>query len=160
MENKITIRKGEIDDLPAILELIKELADYEKAPNEVSVTLAEMQHHGFGSKSIFEFFVAIEDDKTIGLALYYYKYSTWKGRCLFLEDIIVTESKRGFGIGKLLFYEVGKVAQKQGVRRMEWQVLDWNEQAINFYKKMPVHLDAEWINCKLTNKELDEIFGS
>lgn len=160
MENKITIRKGEIDDLPAILELIKELADYEKAPNEVSVTLAEMQHHGFGSKSIFEFFVAIEDDKTIGLALYYYKYSTWKGRCLFLEDIIVTESKRGFGIGKLLFYEVGKVAQKQGVRRMEWQVLDWNEQAINFYKKMPVHLDAEWINCKLTNKELDEIFGN
>jgi len=160
MENKITIRKGEIDDLPAILELIKELADYEKAPNEVSVTLAEMQHHGFGSKSIFEFFVAIEDDKTIGLALYYYKYSTWKGRCLFLEDIIVTESKRGLGIGKLLFYEVGKVAQKQGVRRMEWQVLDWNEQAINFYKKMPVHLDAEWINCKLTNKELDEIFAS
>ncbi len=160
MENKVTVRKGEIDDLPPILELIKELADYEKAPNEVSVTLAEMQHHGFGAKSIFEFYVAIEEEKIIGLALYYYKYSTWKGRCLFLEDIIVTASKRGLGVGKLLFNEVGKVAHKQGVRRMEWQVLDWNEQAINFYKKMPVHLDAEWINCKLTNKELNELFGS
>jgi len=158
MENKVTIRKGVIDDLPAILELIKELADYEKAPNEVSVTLAEMQHHGFVCNAIFEFFVAIEEEKTIGLALYYYKYSTWKGRCLFLEDIIVTESKRGLGIGKLLFNEVGKVAQQQGVRRMEWQVLDWNEPAIKFYKKMPVHLDGEWINCKLTNKELDVIF--
>lgn len=160
MENKITIRKGIIEDLPAVLELIKELAIYEKAPNEVSVTLAEMQHHGFGTHAIFEFFVALESEKIIGLALYYYKYSTWKGRCLFLEDIIVTESKRGLGIGKLLFNEVGKVAQQQGVRRMEWQVLDWNEQAINFYKKMPVHLDAEWINCKLTNKELDEIFSN
>jgi GNAT superfamily N-acetyltransferase len=158
MENKVTIRKGVIDDLPAILELIKELATYEKAPNEVSVTLAEMQHHGFGPNAIFEFFVAIEEEKTIGLALYYYKYSTWKGRCLFLEDIIVTESKRGLGVGKLLFNEVGKVAHQQGVRRMEWQVLDWNEPAINFYKKMPVYLDAEWINCKLTNKELDVIF--
>jgi GNAT superfamily N-acetyltransferase len=158
MENKVTIRKGTIEDLPAILELIKELADFEKAPNEVSVTLAEMQHHGFGAHAIFEFFVAIEEEKIIGLALYYYKYSTWKGRCLFLEDIIVTESKRGLGVGKLLFNEVGKVAHQQGVRRMEWQVLDWNEPAINFYKKMPVHLDGEWINCKLTKKELDEIF--
>jgi len=159
MENNITIRKGEIDDLQAVLELIKELADYEKAPNEVSVTLAEMQHHGFGAKSIFEFFVAIEEEKIIGIALYYYKYSTWKGRCLFLEDIIVTSSMRGKGVGRLLFDEVGKVAQEQGVRRMEWQVLDWNEQAINFYKKMPVLLDGEWINCKLTNKELDALFG-
>jgi GNAT superfamily N-acetyltransferase len=160
MENKITIRKGELNDLPAVLALVKELADFEKAPNEVSVTIAEMQYHGFGPNAIFEFFVAIENEKIIGLALYYYKYSTWKGRCLFLEDIIVTATKRGLGIGKLLFYEVGKIAQAQGVRRMEWQVLDWNEQAINFYKKMPVHLDGEWINCKLTNKELEEIFGN
>lgn len=160
MVQKITIRKGEIHDLPAILDLIKELAAFEKAPNEVSVTLAEMQHHGFGAHAIFEFFVALDEDKIVGLALYYYKYSTWKGRCLFLEDIIVTESKRGLGIGRLLFNEVGKVAQKQGVRRMEWQVLDWNKDAISFYKKMPVHLDAEWINCKLTTKELDDLFGT
>lgn len=159
MENKIETRKGLIDDLPAVLELVKELAAYEKAPNEVSVTLAEMQHHGFGASRIFEFFVALEQHKIVGIALYYYKYSTWKGRCLFLEDIIVTSAKRGLGIGKLLFYEVGKVAQTQGVRRMEWQVLDWNEDAIKFYKKMPVHLDAEWINCKLTDKELNELFG-
>ncbi len=153
MENKITIRKGEIDDLPAILELIKELADYEKAPNEVSVTLAEMQHHGFGTHAIFEFFVAIEADKIIGLALYYYKYSTWKGRCLFLEDIIVTESKRGLGIGKLLFYEVGKVAQKQGVRRMEWQVVGLERTShlikTSTKKCLYVHLDAEWIQLQV-----------
>ncbi|MFN4931695.1 MAG: GNAT family N-acetyltransferase [Bacteroidota bacterium] len=155
----MTIRKGTSQDLSAVLELIKELAIYEKAPNEVSVSVTEMEQNGFGPHPLFEFFVATEDEKIVGLALYYYKYSTWKGRCLFLEDIIVTESKRGNGIGKLLFDEVGKVAQQQGVRRMEWQVLEWNEPAINFYKKMPVHLDSEWINCKLTNYELDTLYG-
>ena len=156
----IVIRTGTKADIPFALNLVKELAAYEKAPNEVEVTIEEMTEWGFGTDKQFDFFVAAENEVIVGLALYYYKYSTWKGKCLFLEDIIVTESKRGLGIGKLLFNEVGKVAQKQGVRRMEWQVLDWNEQAIKFYKKMPVYLDSEWINCKLTNKEMDEIFGS
>lgn len=150
----LQIRKGVVEDLPQVLNLIKELAAYEKAPDEVDVTIEEMTNWGFGKDKVFDFFVAIENDKVIGLALYYFKYSTWKGRCLFLEDIIVTEPYRGKGLGKKLFEKVAKVAKMEKVRRMEWQVLDWNEPAINFYKKYPSHLDGEWINCKLTDKEL------
>lgn len=150
----LQIRKGVVEDLPQVLNLIKELAAYEKAPDEVVVTIDEMISWGFGKDKVFDFFVAIENDRVIGLALYYFKYSTWKGRCLFLEDIIVTEPYRGKGLGKKLFEKVAKVAKMEKVRRMEWQVLDWNEPAINFYKKYPSHLDGEWINCKLTDKEL------
>lgn len=150
----LQIRKGVVEDLPQVLNLIKELAAYEKAPDEVVVTIDEMINWGFGKDKVFDFFVAIENDRVVGLALYYFKYSTWKGRCLFLEDIIVTEPYRGKGLGKKLFEKVAKVAKMEKVRRMEWQVLDWNEPAINFYKKYPSHLDGEWINCKLTDKEL------
>lgn len=148
------IRKGNPDDLPQVLQLIKELAAYEKAPDEVAVTVEEMMNWGFGKDKVFDFFVAIENNKVIGLALYYFKYSTWKGRCLFLEDIIVTEKYRGKGLGKKLFEKVAKVASVEKVRRMEWQVLDWNEPAIGFYKKYPTYFDEEWVNCKLTDKEL------
>ena len=113
-----------------------------------------MTEWGFGMDKQFDFFVAEENNHVLGIALYYFKYSTWKGKCLILEDIIVTESQRGKGVGQLLFDEVVKVAKATNVRRMEWQVLDWNEPAINFYKKYPSHLDGEWINCKLTDKEL------
>jgi GNAT superfamily N-acetyltransferase len=148
------IRIGIEKDLPGILNLIKELATYEKAPDEVEVTLAEMQNWGFGKEKIFDFFVAEENNVIVGLALYYYKYSTWKGKCMFLEDIIVTEAERGKGIGKLLFDEIVKVAKKEKVRRLEWQVLDWNTPAIKFYEKYATHLDPEWINCKLTDHQL------
>lgn len=154
---KINIRVGEKADIPAILDLIKELAVYEKAPDEVEVTVEEMENWGFGDHKEFEFFVAHTEDGIVGLALYYYKYSTWKGRCLFLEDIIVTEQLRGKGIGKLLFEEVIKVAKTEKVRRMEWQVLDWNETGISFYKKYPTIFDDEWINCKFTDKELSSL---
>lgn len=150
----LQIRKGVAEDLPQVLYLIKELAIYEKAPDEVVVSEEEMLAWGFGKDKVFDFFVAIENNKIVGLALYYFKYSTWKGRCLFLEDIIVTEQFRGKGLGRKLFEKVAKVAKMEKVRRMEWQVLDWNEPAINFYKKYPSHLDGEWINCKLTDKEL------
>lgn len=150
----LSIRKGTKEDLPGILHLIKELAIYEKAPQEVEVTVQEMESWGFGADRIFEFFVAEEESRLIGLALYYYKYSTWKGKCLFLEDIIVTEAERGRGIGKLLFDETVKVAKAQNVRRMEWQVLEWNEPAIKFYEKYNSVLDGEWINCKLTDHQL------
>ena len=152
----INIRIGDKSDLPQTLSLIKELAAYEKAPLEVEVTLTEMEGWGFGENKIFDFFVAEENNTIIGIALYYYKYSTWKGKCIFLEDIIVTESRRGEGIGKKLFEEVVKVAAKEKVRRLEWQVLDWNESAIQFYKKFNSHLDEEWINCKLTDRELEK----
>ena len=150
----IKIRKGVEADLNQVLGLVKELAIYEKAPNEVEVTLAEMHNWGFGNDRVFEFFVAEHEHKIIGIALYYYKYSTWKGKCLFLEDIIVTEAYRRYGLGSKLFNEVALVAKQQQVRRMEWQVLDWNEPAINFYKKYNAHLDGEWINGKLTHQQL------
>lgn len=155
--SKLEIRKGTISDIPAALTLVKELAAYEKAPDEVEVSVAEMENWGFGKDKVFDFFVALDNDVTVGLALYYYKYSTWKGKCLFLEDIIVTEKLRGKGIGKLLFEEIIKVAKQDKVRRMEWQVLDWNEPAINFYKKYNAVLDGEWVNCKLTNHHLDKL---
>jgi GNAT superfamily N-acetyltransferase len=153
----IDIRKGAQADIPFALNLVKELAVYEKAPGEVEVTIKEMTEWGFGADKQFDFFVALENDVIVGLALYYYKYSTWKGKCLFLEDIIVTESQRGKGLGKLLFDKVVQVSVEQKVRRMEWQVLDWNTTAIEFYKKYDAVLDGEWLNCKLTNHQLDKL---
>ena len=153
--SNITIRVGERKDLSNTLNLIKELAEYEKAPAEVEVTISEMENWGFGPNKLFDFFVAEQNGITVGLALYYYKYSTWKGKCLFLEDIIVTEKMRGAGIGKLLFDKIVEVAKKEKVRRLEWQVLDWNEPAIKFYKKYNATLDPEWLNGKLTNHQLN-----
>ncbi|MGZ3898952.1 MAG: N-acetyltransferase family protein [Bacteroidia bacterium] len=148
------IRKGVQADLPKVLGLVKELAIYEKAPAEVEVTVDEMINWGFGKDKLFEFFVLEKENKIIGMALYYYKYSTWKGKCLFLEDIIVTESERCKGYGQLLFNEVAKVAKEQKVRRMEWQVLEWNTPAIKFYEKYNSVIDPEWMNCKLTYEQL------
>ncbi|MCK6648296.1 MAG: GNAT family N-acetyltransferase [Bacteroidia bacterium] len=151
-----SIRKGVQQDLPQVLGLIKELAEYEKAPLEVTVSVADMERDGFGEHPIFQFFVAETEGKIVGISLYYIKYSTWKGKCVFLEDIIVTEAYRKFGIGKKLFDEVVRIAQEMKVKRLEWQVLEWNEPAIQFYKKLNSHFDNEWINCKLTDKEIQD----
>jgi GNAT superfamily N-acetyltransferase len=151
------IRIGVKSDLPRVLELIKELAVFENAPNEVEVSVDEMMNWGFGQDKIFDFFVLEKESVIVGIAVYYYKYSTWKGKCLFLEDIIVTESERKNGYGKLLFNEVVKVAKAKKVRRMEWQVLDWNTAAIEFYKKYLANLDGEWINCKLTFDQIQSM---
>jgi GNAT superfamily N-acetyltransferase len=153
----LNIRKGVVEDLPRVLELIKELAIYENAPNEVEVTVSEMTRWGFGDNPLFNFFVLEKNAHIIGIAIYYYKYSTWKGKCLFLEDIIVTKNERKQGYGKLLFNEVVGVAKQHKVRRLEWQVLDWNAPAIEFYKKYPTTFDAEWINCKLTEEQIQLI---
>ena len=131
-------------------------AVYERAPLEVTVTVEEMEKDGFGDNPIFQFFVAEMDNKIVGISLYYIKYSTWKGKCIFLEDIIVTKQLRKHGIGKRLFDEVVKVAKETKVKRLEWQVLEWNEPAIKFYEKLNSHFDGEWINCKLTDKEIEE----
>lgn len=152
------IRKGTINDIPAALGLVKELAIYEKAPQEVEITIEQMNDWGFGNDKLFDFFVAEKENKIIGIALYYFKYSTWKGKCLFLEDIIVTESERKNGFGKLLFEAVAKVAKELKVKRMEWQVLDWNDPAINFYKKYDAYFDDEWLNCKLSYQQLQNNF--
>lgn len=151
---EVKIRKGESTDIPSVLDLIKQLANFEKAPKEVTLTEAELQEDAFGKLPICSFFVAELNNKIIGMALYYIKYSTWKGKCVFLEDIIVDEEYRNNGIGKILFTEVAKVSATLGVKRMEWQVLDWNSSAIEFYKKLNSKFDSEWINCKLTDVEL------
>jgi GNAT superfamily N-acetyltransferase len=153
----IEIRKGTQADISSALTLVKELAAYEKAPDEVEVTIAEMMEWGFGADKQYDFYVVLLDGVIVGMALYYFKYSTWKGKCLFLEDIIVTESQRGKGLGKLLFDKVVQISKEMKVRRMEWQVLDWNTPAIEFYKKYDATMDGEWVNCKLTNHQLEKM---
>ena len=150
----INIRKGLASDLPRVLELIKELAAYEKAPLEVENTVEEMIEDGFKENPIYHLLIAEENSIILGIAIYYIKYSTWKGKCVFLEDIIVTENERGKGTGAKLFEEVIRISKEMKVRRMEWQVLDWNEPALNFYKKYNAHLDSEWVNGKLTYDQL------
>ena len=143
------IRKGTKADLPAALDLIMELARYEKAESEVVNTLELMEKDGFGEQPVFGFIVAEEGNVILGMALYYFRYSTWKGKRLYLEDLIVTESHRGSGLGKKLFDGVVHLAQETGCSGMMWQVLDWNKPAINFYKKYNTTFDEGWINCHL-----------
>ena len=142
----IIIRRAEKKDCARLLELIQELAVYEKAPNEVTVTLSHFEQSGFGNNRVWWAFVAEKDNVIVGFVLYYIRYSTWKGQCLYLEDFIVTENMRGQGIGKLLFDRVVQETKDKGFSRMVWQVLEWNEPAINFYKKYKANLDPEWIN--------------
>lgn len=142
----ITIRKAEKKDCPRLLELIHELALYEKAPHEVTVDLDHFEESGFSEKPVWWAFVAEVDERVEGFALYYIRYSTWKGQCIYLEDLLVTEKMRGKGLGKLLFEKVIEETKTRNFKRMVWQVLDWNEPAINFYKKYNATLDPEWMN--------------
>lgn len=155
--SKTKIRQGTRADLPRTLELIRELAEYEKAPHEVTNTLAMMEEDGFGAQPIFGFFVAENERGIVGLSLYYYRYSTWKGKRLYLEDIIVTEKERGSGLGKLLFDRTMEKCLEDGCTGMMWQVLDWNEPAINFYKKYNAKLEYEWVNCQLESSQIKEL---
>lgn len=152
--SNVIIRRGKKEDLEDVYNLIRELANFEKAPEEVENTLEMMLEDGFGSNPIFEFFVAEESSNIVGLALYYFSYSTWKGRAMHLEDLVVTESFRKKGLGKLLFDKVVERAKELQVGRLTWQVLDWNEPAIKFYKKLNAEFLNEWITCRLTKKQL------
>lgn len=146
---KVIIREAIKSDCPEMLDLIRELAEYEKAPEEVTVSLEEFVEAGFGEKPVWGAFVAEQADKIIGISLYYVRYSTWKGRRLYLEDLIVTEKARGNGIGKKLFDKTIEYGKSQKYNGMVWQVLDWNEPAINFYKKYNSSFDDEWINVSI-----------
>lgn len=150
----VIIRTGARTDLPRTLELIKELAAYERAAHEVINTVALMEEDGFGARPIFGFFVAEANGVIVGLSLYYWRYSTWKGKRLYLEDIIVTESERGKGIGKMLFDRTMQHALDENCSGMLWQVLDWNEPAINFYSKYGAKMDNGWMNCSLERDEI------
>ena len=149
-EAGIIIRRAEKNDCQAMMDLINELAVYEKAPQEVTVDFNHFIESGFGENPVWWAFVAEADKKTVGFALYYIRYSTWKGQRLYLEDILVNEPFRGKGIGKLLFDRLIEEAKEKKLSGMVWQVLEWNEPAINFYKKYDgVSFDSEWVNCSL-----------
>ena len=152
----INIRTAVALDCPALLELIHELALYEKAPEEVTVTLQEFLDAGFGDQPVWKAFVAETDGRIVGFALYYTRYSTWKGCRLYLEDFIVTEDYRGKGIGKILFERVMQEARDKGYNGMSWQVLDWNEPAINFYNKYNTYLEAGWLNASFSTEVLQQ----
>ena len=146
---EITIRRVVKEDCPRLLELVRELATYERAPNEVTVTLEHFIESGFGEKPVWWAFVAEIEEKIVGFALYYVRYSTWKGQAMYLEDILITHEMRGKGIGKLLFDRLIEEAREKKFNRIIWQVLDWNEAAINFYKKYNADIDAGWLNCSI-----------
>lgn len=145
----ITIRRAVKEDCPRLLELVSELAVYEKAPDEVTVTLEHFTESGFGKNPVWWSFVAEENEIIYGFALYYIRYSTWKGQAMYLEDIIVTEAMRGKKIGKLLFDQLIEEAKEKKLHRIVWQVLDWNEPAVNFYKKYNADFDGGWLNCSI-----------
>lgn len=149
----ISVRKAKKEDCASLLELIKELAVYEKAPDQVTVSLTHFEESGFGENPVWWAFVAEEDlqnsKNILGFALYYIRYSTWKGQRLYLEDLVVTEAARGKGAGKILFNALIKEAREKKFSGIVWQVLNWNEPAINFYKKYNTYFDPEWINCSI-----------
>ena len=153
--NNIEIREARVEDCHSMVDLITELAIYEKAEKEMEMTAVQLERDGFGENPLFHVIVAEKEAEIIGMAFYYYKYSTWKGSCLYLEDLVVREASRKDGVGSKLFEAVIRVAKLKKVKRMEWQVLDWNEPAIKFYNKYNAELDSEWINGRFYEKDLE-----
>ncbi|GAA5220901.1 GNAT family N-acetyltransferase [Membranihabitans marinus] len=143
----VLIRKGEASDLPSVFELVKELAAYEKAPEQVTATLADYQRDF--DENIYDFIVAVQNDDIVGIALFYMTYSTWKGRMLFLEDFVVREELRGQGLGQLLFDATIEEAKRRECKLLKWEVLDWNEPAIQFYLKNNAVLEKNWWDGKI-----------
>ncbi len=146
---EINIRRAVKEDCSRLLELVQELAVYERAPDEVTVTLEHFEESGFGPKPVWWSFVAEVNNRVEGFGLYYIRYSTWKGQRMYLEDILVTEKMRGQGLGKKIFEALIEEAKEKKLKGIVWQVLEWNEPAIHFYKKYPTSFDAEWINCSI-----------
>ncbi len=148
------IRQGTKEDVPAAFQLIQELALFERAPHEVDNTPERMLQDGFGENPVYGFLVAEFNGQIAGISLYYFRYSTWKGKRLYLEDLIVTESYRGKGLGKLLFDATIQKAIELDCYGMSWQVLDWNTPAIDFYKKYGASIDSGWLNASLSREQL------
>ncbi|MGB7841365.1 MAG: GNAT family N-acetyltransferase [Salinimicrobium sp.] len=144
-----SIRKAKKEDMPSVLELIKELAKFEKEPDAVITTVETLEKEGFGENPLFECFVAVVEGQIEGMALVYYRFSTWKGRTLHLEDLIVRENKRGTGMGNALYQKVINYAKEKGVKRVEWVVLDWNEHAINFYERSGATILKDWYTVQM-----------
>ena len=148
------IRKGTKEDMPAVFDLVKELAIYENEPDAVKISVKDLQNDGFKEQPEFEVFVAEMDDKIVGMALYYKRYSTWEGKSLHLEDLIVNKEHRGKGIGKALYTKVMKTAYECQVKRVEWEVIDWNKPAIDFYLSTGASMIENWNLCQMNRASL------
>lgn len=146
---EVIIRKGQKSDLPQVHELIRELALFEKAPEQVITSVESMEKDGFGEHPVYRLLVAETENKIVGIAVFFTKYSTWRGKGIYLDDLIVTESYRGKGIGAKLLNAVFAEAKLIGAKQIHWQVLDWNTPAIEFYKKVGASVEAEWFDCKV-----------
>lgn len=164
----MNIRKGRKEDMPAVLDLIRELAVFEKEPNAVEVTVADLERDGFQENPLFHTFVAEMDNdapnglakQIVGVALYYYRYSTWKGRTIHLEDLIVKEKMRGAGIGFALYRAIMAQGKKDKVRRVEWNVLDWNTPAIDFYEKSGAKVLPDWKVAQMDATGIDNFLNN
>ena len=152
------IRPAKIEDLPYVLELIQELADFEKEPQEVEITLNTLEEDGFGAHAKFHCFVADVDEKIVGMALVYPRYSTWKGTVLHLEDLIVKASKRGRGIGSQLLDAVVRYGKELQVKRISWEVLEWNTPAIDFYESKGANVMRDWNVVQLNEQGIANYF--
>ena len=150
------IRKGEKSDMKAVLELIRELAVFEKEPNAVVVTVEDLERDGFSENPLFHTFVAKINNEIVGVALYYYRYSTWKGKTIHLEDLFVKEKMRGSGIGFALYSKIIEQGKKDKVRRIEWAVLDWNTPEIDFYKKSGAKVLDDWRVAQMDENGINE----
>ena len=154
------IRKATKNDMHSVLELIKELAIFEKEPDAVVVTVDDLVRDGFSENPLFQCFVAEVENEIIGMALYYYRYSTWKGKTIHLEDLIVKESKRGTGAGFALYKEIIKQGKAENVRRIEWNVLDWNTPAIDFYEKSGAKVLGDWRVVHMDDKGIEQFLNT
>ena len=154
------IRKAIKNDMPSVLELIQELATFEKEPDAVVVTVDDLVRDGFSENPLFQCFVAEVDGEIIGMALYYYRYSTWKGKTIHLEDLIVKENKRGTGAGFALYKEIIKQGKAENVRRIEWNVLDWNTPAIDFYEKSGAKVLGDWRVVHMDDKGIEQFLNT
>jgi GNAT superfamily N-acetyltransferase len=155
-----TIRKGIKQDLPAVLKLIHELATFENEPDAVEITLSDLEKDGFGKQPLFEFFVAEMNNEIVGIALFYPRYSTWKGPTIHLEDLIVTKEKRGLKIGSALYKKVIEYGFNKGVKRIEWAVLDWNKPAILFYESTGAEVLRDWDTAQIHRKEMENYLNN
>ena len=154
------IRKATKNDMPSVLELIQELATFEKEPDAVVVTVDDLIRDGFTENPLFQCFVAEVESEIIGMALYYYRYSTWKGKTIHLEDLIVKENKRGTGAGFALYKEIIKQGKAENVRRIEWNVLDWNTPAIDFYEKSGAKVLGDWRVVHMDDKGIEQFLNT
>ena len=153
----INVRKGKKEDLTDVLFMIKELAEYENSLDEVEITIEQLQKDGFGNKSYFSFLIASIEGKAIGFSFYFIRYSTWKGKFLFLEDFYIKEEYRNKGVGSILFQETINLCKELEVNGMMWQVLDWNTSAIDFYKKFNSNVSSDWLTGKLTKDQIKKL---